>query len=438
MDGCERARCYPLVYIHHSREPAASRHEALFTTRRVDGASIRDAVTTRRPVNPGRNATAICESPAMHSDTFIPLTPPVSKTPAQPRFLLSKRQAPQSQTQSQKQRQTQTPTPRQVGPQQFVSTPRFNVSAAPVSSRATASHHPPVFSTPAPPSSARQWNTQKGTQYDSLDDAIDSSPVSSAAREDDENQDRHRCLNKSIEIDSPSASASRSSLGQDDRPIKRRRVSLSPEIDASTDQEEYDEDRMEVDDAQPTEEDVIATRSPSSLAESDSGSNESGSPSTTEPSTRHPTFHKAPRFKAAEMAEGAQRGLLPDAFSPQRRGARYVPGGLAAELREWLVQVKGASEYDRPATPNVEAMVDEAKGGNGVWLVATHEKHVDDRQQERDLAKVILAGDGRMAGLGGKNIVSEGTTVSLHQPMWDINLCDLGHCTVACDWESVE
>lgn len=310
-------------------------------------------------------------------------------------------------------------------------------------------NHPPVFSTPAPPPapSARQWSTQKGTQYDPLDDAIDSSPISSAAREDDENQDRHRCLDESIEIDSPSAS--RPCLGQDDRPAKRRRVSISPEIDASPDEDEGDEDHMEVDDAQPAEKDlvvssareeVIATQSPSSPAgETDSESNGFGSPSPAEPSARHPTFHKAPRFKAAELAEDAQRGLLPDAFSPQRRGARYVPGGLAAELREWLVQVKGASEYDRPATSNVEATVDEAKSGNGMWLVATHEKKDDDsRQQEGGLAKVILAGDGRIAGLGGKNIVNEGTTLSLHQPMWDINLNDLGQFAVACDWEILD
>lgn len=267
-------------------------------------------------------------------------------------------------------------------------------------------------------------------------------------RRNEENQDRHLDLNESIEDDSPSSS--RSSPRQGDRPTKRRRVSLSPEIDVSPDDEEEDDDPMEVDDDDPTEEgigvfaavegeDVIETQSASSPGKTESEfSNESDSPSPAELSTRHPTFHKAPRFKVAELAESAQRSLLPDAFSPQRRGARYVPGGLAAELREWLVQVKGTSEYDRPARSSVAATVDEAKSGHGMWLVAANEKDDAGRQHEGDLSKVLLAGDGRMAGLGGKNIVRPGTTVSLHQPMWDIKLNDLGQFAVACDWEIPE
>lgn len=225
-------------------------------------------------------------------------------------------------------------------------------------------------------------------------------------------------------------------------------------MDVSPDEEEEDDDDpMEVDggDDDPVEEginmfaaaeqgeDVIETQSASSPGKTESeSSNKSDSPSPAEPFTRHPTFHKAPRFKVAELAEGAQRSLLPDAFSPQRRGARYVPGGLAAELREWLVQVKGASEYDRPARSSVAATVDEAKRGNGMWLVAANEKDDAGRQHEGDLSKVLLAGDGRVAGLGGKNIVRPGTTVSLHQPMWDIKLNDLGQFAVACDWEIPE
>lgn len=265
-------------------------------------------------------------------------------------------------------------------------------------------------------------------------------------QEDEEHQSHFHPLDESIEIDSPSAS--RSYLEQENRPAKRRRVSISPEIDASPDDDEGDNDYMEVDDDEPTgdhlsvsaarriHKDVIAGQSSSLSGDDASESNESESPSPAEPSTtRHPTFHKAPRFKATVLPEGAQRSLLPDAFSPQRRGPRYLPGGLAAELREWLVQVKGASEYDRPAGSSVEVTIDEAKAGNGMWVVAAHETDDAGRPQEEDLPKVILAGDGRTAGLGGRNTVRPGTTVSLHQPMWDVDLGDLGRFAVACDWE---
>lgn len=315
------------------------------------------------------------------------------------------------------------------------------------------SNHPPVFSTPAPPTSARQWSTQRVKQRNPLNDAIDSSPISSGAEgdEDEENQDRHLSLNDSIDTDSPSAS--RSSLGYDARPIKRRRISISPEIDASSNEDEDDGDRMQVDDDEQTEdglrvrpaveegeeeEDVMAIQSGSSSEDTESECSKPGSPTPAEPHMRNPTFHKAPRFKATELAEGGPKSILPDVFSPQRRGARYVPGGLAAELREWLVQVKGASEYDRPTRSKIEAIADEAKNGNGMWLVAAHEQDDTGQQSEGDLAKIILAGDGRITGLNGRNEIQQGTAVSLHQPMWDINLNDLGQFAVACDWEIPE
>lgn len=269
-------------------------------------------------------------------------------------------------------------------------------------------------------------------------------------REGEEHHGHHNSVGDSIEIGSPSASTS--SLEREDRPTKRRRVSVSPETDAIPDYDEDDDDHMEVDDDKPAEEDLstcaaaeegeekdaIASQSSSITGDAASELNESDSPSPAEPSTRHPTFHKAPRFKATELVEGAQHSILPDAFSPQRRGARYVPGGLAAELREWLVQVKGASEYDRPVGSPIEVTVKEAKSGNGMWLVAAHEKDDVAQQQGGNFAKVVLAGDGRIAGLGGRKIVRQGTTVSLHQPMWDINLIDLGQFAVACDWEIPE
>lgn len=471
-----------LVLTCHPRGLATSRYDILAGPWWVDGASIHAGTVTKEAQARRKEAHTKMPPPTVSQGLpectlirppTISLTPsPPQKTPAHPRFLLSKRQQPpQSQTPVPlPQKQKQTPTPHQPGPPQppppqFASTPRFNVAAATPaptaasSSRsATVSSHPPIFSTPAPVApapSAWQWSTQRATPtpYGPLDDAIETSPISSRVRRSEEARERQFSLNESIEDDSPSYSTY--SPTQHDRPTKRRRVSPSPEIDGSPDDEEeedeYDDDPMEVDDDGPTEEgisgpaavqdgeDVIETQSAGSPGETEPEcSPEPDSPSPAEPSTRHPTFHKAPRFKVAEVAEGAQRGLLPDAFSPQRRGARYVPGGLATELREWLVQVKGASEYDRPARSTVEAVVDEAKSGNGMWLVAAHEKDEAGRPHEGDVSKVLLAGDGRMVGLGGKNMVRPGTTVSFHQPMWDIKLNDLGQFAVACDWEIPE
>lgn len=278
-----------------------------------------------------------------------------------------------------------------------------------------------------------------------MDDAIDSSPISFELREAEHSLIGCQSPNEDIEIDS--SPIMESSLEQNDRPTKRRRVSLSPEIGASSDDDEDDGDHMELDHEESAKEalsisasieardDVVKAQSESSSAEVDSEDDGLESFTPTEPSTRHPTFHKAPRFKATQVAEVSQQSDLPNVFSPQRRGARYVPGGLAAEMRNWLVQVKDASKYDRSANSSVEAVVDELKGSIGMYLVAAHEKDNTARQHEGKLPRFILAGDGNIAGLNGRNIVRQGTTLSLHQPMWNVSLNDLGHFTVACNWE---
>lgn len=164
-------------------------------------------------------------------------------------------------------------------------------------------------------------------------------------------------------------------------------------------------------------------------------SSEAGSPqSPGELAIRQPTFRNAPRFKATGAADGAQQRPLPDAFSPQRRGAKYVPGGLAAEVRDWLVQVKGASEYDRPVGSSITRTVQEVNSGSGMHIISAQQP--DGEAEDAGIpARIILAGDGRMSGLGGRSIVRKGGSVSMYQPMWDITLDDLGHFAVACDWE---
>lgn len=345
------------------------------------------------------------------------------QTPAQSRFLPPKKgQPPQT--------VRQVPLSLHNGPRQFASTPRFNTSATP---RPVSQQQPPPFSTPLP-SSARP----RATQYEPLGDVIDTSPISPDAPEDvDEPRTR---LDESIEIDSPSASRSPSRHFQTNRPAKRRRVSLSPEIDASP-----DTDRCDVpmeDDAQPeisstpVFDDRIAVQS-SFDHEGPTADSDPPSPRTAdEQAPRHPTFHNAPRFKAAEITAEVQQRPLPEAFSPQRRGAKYVAGGLAAEVRDWLVQVKGSSEYDRPAGSSIDVIVDDAMSAPGMHVIAARQlgTAVED---ESIPGKVLLAGDGRVTGLRGRSAVRRGEVVSMSQPMWDITLDDLGQFAVACDWEAM-
>lgn len=233
-----------------------------------------------------------------------------------------------------------------------------------------------------------------------------------------------------------------------ERPQKRRRVSISPVVDATPEGEEthepmaMDNVSIEFDNTQLSDD-----HHQREISTSESRAESEDPPSPTEPPTRHPTFLSAPRFKVSEASELAtDRPPLPEAFSPQRRGAKYVTGGLAAEVRDWLVQVKGASEYDRPMGDNLRLTVDqvshslhggmcmvsggEVEGGDGADGTTRHNE-----ARESKSTRVILAGDGRIPGLGSRTVVAQGVTVSMYQPMWDVNLQDLGRFAVACDWE---
>lgn len=270
-----------------------------------------------------------------------------------------------------------------------------------------------------------------------MSDAIDTSPISEEIPSHEDDSLDQQSLNESIEIDSPSAS--RSTFCQDEPPPKRRRVSISPEVDIGSERDITDELMEETEQVEvsstPMLDDRLLLESPTSTQEpmTDSAAQSPRSPE--EQAIRHPTFRNAPRFKATEAAIGTQRHPLPDAFSPQRRGAKYVPGGLAAEVRDWLVQVKGDSEYDRPAGSSIGVNVGEVRSGLGMHII-TAQRDDGEAEGESIPAKAILAGDGRTAGLDGKSIVEKGGFVSMSQPMWDITLDDLGHFAVACDWEA--
>lgn len=316
------------------------------------------------------------------------------------------------------------------GPHQFASTPRFNTSATP---RPVTQQQPPPFSTPAP-SSARP----RATQYEPLSDVIDTSPISPDAREDG---DEHRVrLDESIEINSPTVSRSPSRHFQSSRPAKRRRVSLSPEIDASPDADQHDvpmedDEQAEVS-STPAFDDRIAVQSSLDHEEPMADSLPQSPRAADEQTPRHPTFRSAPRFKIADFTAEAQQRPLPEAFSPQRRGAKYVAGGLAAEVRDWLVQVKGASEYDRPAGSSIDVGVEEAISAPGMHVIAARQLG-GGVEVESVPGKVILAGDGRVTELRGRSAVKRGGVVSMSQPMWDITLDDLGQFAVSCDWETM-
>lgn len=140
---------------------------------------------------------------------------------------------------------------------------------------------------------------------------------------------------------------------------------------------------------------------------------------------------------------------------------QYVPGGLAASLRDWLVQVKSGGGHG--ATTTTAAMtggpgrfiVHETRQAPGMMRVALGRRQTvknDTKGGEAEetgatpLARLLLAGEGRQ-WMAGRNIVhttgedapgaqsgeAEQSIVSISHPAWEITLGGQPW-TVASDW----
>ncbi|KAJ1326600.1 hypothetical protein MN608_08047 [Microdochium nivale] len=220
-----------------------------------------------------------------------------------------------------------------------------------------------------------------------------------------------------------------------------------------------------------------------------------------QPQPQQPKFHRAPRFKQRDQdttstypgSEQHERHYdpLPEMFSPSRRGNRgggskYVPGGLASELRDWLVDMEAATGSKREGDWLARIVVDglattsaaarlagAASAPGGMRLVhghhisasvaaednntkSTRHEHdgtgdvgmayyeaaataavdsdvldmdKDDAQEHRQdgdsvtRVKIILAGEGRITpGIAKRKPIKPGVIVGIARPTWEITL----------------
>ncbi len=163
----------------------------------------------------------------------------------------------------------------------------------------------------------------------------------------------------------------------------------------------------------------------------------------TRASAQQPTFQPAPRFKAPEdELPGHDQGgptcaLIAAPFSPQRRGARYVPGGLAAQLQGLLSQIKGSETLGGAGDGAVVRLsVDEIGLGTRMHLVQGRLlSRGAEAEHEGVVRRYILAGGEG----GGGALVKEGSVLRIMAaPAWEVHLGE--EWTVACEWcvESLE
>ncbi|KAI1140553.1 hypothetical protein F5Y05DRAFT_321828 [Hypoxylon sp. FL0543] len=394
--------------------------------------------------------------------------PPATPTPH--RFLVPKRSQPKN----------ETPKAFQSGGQQFHATPRFSLHSTPRGPSGGGpglSQHPSSsIATPAPARPATGTGagafyrpTQRNT--DPINDIIDSSPPFVEQQHSgsfSNQQDPIEVFDVDTDVDavpesSPvrgeSSNRGESSEGEQDlghRSPKRRRISISSDFgmdDCQSSQHErtsmeenlFMHDEMDIQSSLP---DFYEPNNDEADEESDAAFSPLHSKSSG--SAQQPTFQKAPRFKPVEVSEGSHRGdPLPDAFSPHRKGAKYVPGGLAAEVRDWFVDVwaganaAGAGSARREGEWIARILVEEVRGAPGMALVTgRHIKHEDENDEppnSRDdkqarSTRIVLAGSPRIIGLEKKQEVRPGAVVGVGRPTWEISLPGQGRWNVVCEW----
>ncbi|KAI0998735.1 hypothetical protein K3495_g9460 [Podosphaera aphanis] len=150
-------------------------------------------------------------------------------------------------------------------------------------------------------------------------------------------------------------------------------------------------------------------------------------------SPRTPNFIKPPLFRPPdpEDSEKSQFNHLPEEFPCHKKSQEYVPGGLAAVLRDWLVTINSTSTTTtttrRPEMRDswiIKILVDEFSGDITMGLTLIHGSLI--QQQENDPSddltevKVALAGEGSGIGLQKSCAVAKGSIVGIKGPFWKI------------------
>ncbi|RYP08490.1 hypothetical protein DL764_001878 [Monosporascus ibericus] len=405
--------------------------------------------------------------------------PPATPTPR--RFLVPKRSAATAQQQQPSSRtESPRPPPLQSGrtqqQQQFQATPRFSLHSTPGASLPS--------STPAPPPGTFRRQQQRGAAVAQVtivdDDVIDSSPP---FREGDDDDPSEVGLIQESSPPLPELKVESDDGDDEDLPVrspKRRRLSIMSDVgieessQVSVKEGEEDDgpasqqqqpggDNGDVESSSPP--DVDVTIGEGRYEDDDtvllppSYHHSRGTPAAAA-TAQQPTFHKAPRFKQPGLpaTEAARRDPLPDAFSPHhRRGAsnRYAPGGLAAEVRDWLMGIEAGSGVVKRREEgewDARLVVDDVRAAPGMGVLVSG-RQVRDGLGEVEMlgsgsgggrdepepgtgpgTKVILAGQGRLVGLARRNEVGRGAVVGIAGPTWEVELGGLGIWAVACDW----
>lgn len=321
------------------------------------------------------------------------------------------------------------------------STPGFPGTIRP-SRRADPIHDVLESSPPeAPPTATRPARSTLGGTRRAKERIEIESDDDSELQEEDKVTPRPTGFSVHDSIEAESGVSSQFQSDVEERTPKRRRISVSSALSwqddgkDDTSEDHYEQFRICYEDEEEGDAELLDARENSQPEDEDMSMDEEPGlpdPDRGEPVKIQPKFRQAPRFKIQETQSARQEGL-PEAFSPQRRGPKYIAGGLAAELQSWLAEVKGWGGGDRPPDLVMKITIDEVSSGNRMYIIKGRRIVEDGGILEEIWARLVLAGEGRLTGLGQKAPVVVGSNVAISQPAWEAILEDV-RWIVACDW----
>ncbi|CAD0093150.1 unnamed protein product [Aureobasidium vineae] len=333
---------------------------------------------------------------------------PPSSTPSPRRFLLNKRpqnhatptpsklskQVLQDGPDSSTSRPTSGPTP-----SQFAKVPRFAMSTARRASFPPRSPSPakPQFSTTGP-------SITFGNQRDKAREII---TVSDDDEEMLDNDNSHLTFTPWTQPES-----------QDSVPEPEKGAYLAPHLPPSP-------KRRRVDDG-----DSTSTPQPTPARFILPSTGMSRSPLTQ--ADRSTPASSRPAFLVASLPPPETVAPLPDAFSPRRRGQKFLPGGLASELQSWVIEAAQTASQGRPRNLlQVDDLVhiidiNEVKGDGPVFAHGT--------MPGKEIANVLLV-DGQANRKADR--VHVGDRVSIRLPTWEVQVSGEAW-TVGVDWRTLK
>lgn len=139
---------------------------------------------------------------------------------------------------------------------------------------------------------------------------------------------------------------------------------------------------------------------------------------------------RRPAFLPSSLAPSARPEPLPEAFSPHRRGEKFVPGGMAATLQQWIIetgqnaaQSRRGQGYLRGEDYVVRCTVASVRGRAPCMVRGI--------QSDGTEVNLLLVADSKQI------TVAVGNDLGVRAPVWDVQLEDCSW-TVGVDWKVVE